>query len=168
MTELNLTELNLNQLTANIVSWAHGRNLIEGSNYRAQCVKLGEELGEAFEALDKDDEEEFQDAVGDMYVVATIMCAQLGGSITLARENASELVGSMEAAFGRVCGFTARGKEPQLLAALGEFVNRMEEQMNVAPDIDFTLTEAVTGAWNTIKDRKGRMVDGVFIKEGEA
>lgn len=30
-----------------------------------------------------------------------------------------------------------------------------------------TLTEALEAAWNDIKDRKGKMVDGVFVKEVE-
>lgn len=163
--------MNLNEVTARIVGWANDRNLILGATYKAQCIKLGEELGEAFEAIDKEDEAEFKDAIGDMYVVASIMCAQLGSSIILARELAEQrpnITQSMEAAFGRVCGAVARGKEADLMYLLGEFVNHMDNQLkDQFEDGAPALLDCVLGAWDVIKDRKGRMVDGVFIKEGE-
>ena len=37
--------------------------------------------------------------------------------------------------------------------------------INIAERNNVTITECVLQAWNDIKDRKGRMVDGVFIKE---
>ena len=30
-----------------------------------------------------------------------------------------------------------------------------------------TLESCVQAAWDEIKDRKGRMIDGVFVKEGD-
>ena len=32
---------------------------------------------------------------------------------------------------------------------------------------DLTIEECIEHAWNEIKDRKGRMVDGVFVKEAQ-
>ena len=37
--------------------------------------------------------------------------------------------------------------------------------INIAERNNVSITECVLQAWNDIKDRKGRMVDGVFIKE---
>ncbi len=37
--------------------------------------------------------------------------------------------------------------------------------INIDERNNLTITECVDQAWNDIKDRKGRMVDGVFIKE---
>lgn len=161
--------MTLNQLTALIVGWAQDRNLIEGSNYRAQCIKLGEELGELAQAGEMEDELEMRDAIGDLYVVATIMAVQLGGSIVLARENCGPaLPSSTVAAFGDVCAAVARGREADAHMALGYFINILEAEAGLESNGAFDLTECVTGAWDTIKDRKGRMVDGVFIKDGEA
>ena len=36
---------------------------------------------------------------------------------------------------------------------------------NIAERNKLTLTQCALTAWEDIKDRKGRMVDGVFIKE---
>jgi len=37
--------------------------------------------------------------------------------------------------------------------------------INIAERNGLSITECVLQAWNDIKDRKGRMVDGVFVKE---
>ena len=37
--------------------------------------------------------------------------------------------------------------------------------INIAERNGLTLTECVRQAWDDIKDRKGKMVDGVFVKE---
>jgi NTP pyrophosphatase (non-canonical NTP hydrolase) len=65
-----------------------------------------EEAGELAAAIARQDEDEFQDAIGDMFVVLTILAAQKG----------------------------------------------------------FNIEECIAHAWSQIKDRKGRMVDGIFVK----
>lgn len=39
--------------------------------------------------------------------------------------------------------------------------------INIAVRNSLTLYECLNNAYNDIKDRKGRMVDGVFVKEGD-
>ncbi len=39
--------------------------------------------------------------------------------------------------------------------------------INIAERNNLTLTECLDVAYDDIKDRKGRMVDGVFVKEGD-
>jgi len=58
--------------------WAQDRNLIGGSNPKDQMLKLVEELGELSDAIQKNNMDEAQDAIGDMSVVLCIMAAQLG------------------------------------------------------------------------------------------
>lgn len=92
-----------------IRQWAHDRNLIAGSDPKSQFIKLMEEAGELAASIARGDQDEFEDAIGDMFVVLTIMAAQTGADIE----------------------------------------------------------ECIARAWHEIKDRKGRMVDGVFIKEAD-
>lgn len=40
--------------------------------------------------------------------------------------------------------------------------------INIAERNGVSLSECVEVAYNDIKDRKGRMVDGVFVKEGDS
>lgn len=92
-----------------IRQWAVARNLIEGATVASQSEKLFEENGELVRALLEDNMDEFKDAVGDIIVVLTIMCAQKGVNIE----------------------------------------------------------DCICGAYEVIKDRKGRMVNGVFVKDVE-
>jgi NTP pyrophosphatase (non-canonical NTP hydrolase) len=90
-----------------IRQWAQDRNLIEGSDLKSQFVKLIEEAGELANAIGKKNDIEFADAIGDMFVVLTILAAQ----------------------------------------------NRMH------------IEDCIDGAWQEIKDRKGKMLDGIFQKD---
>lgn len=89
-----------------IRTWSEDRNL-HTADPKGQALKLGEEFGELFAGLAKGNEDLTKDAIGDMYVVMTVLSQQLG----------------------------------------------------------FTVEECIDTAYNEIKDRKGRMVDGVFVKE---
>ena len=40
--------------------------------------------------------------------------------------------------------------------------------INIAERNNLTLKECLEKAWDDIKDRKGKMVDGIFIKEGDS
>ena len=90
-----------------IRGWASDRNLIDGSDEKSQFVKLMEEAGELAAAIARNNDADFMDAIGDCFVVLTILAAQ-------------------------------RGVE---------------------------IEQCIADAWIQIKDRKGRMVQGVFVKE---
>lgn len=90
-----------------IRQWAEDRNLIEGSDLKSQFVKLIEEAGELANAIGKKNDIEFADAIGDMFVVLTILAAQNG----------------------------------------------------------MKIEDCIDGAWQEIKDRKGKMVDNIFLKD---
>ena len=97
----------LSELVALIQNWAWDRNLIDGSTPNAQMLKLMEEVGELAGGVCKDKADVIKDSIGDVFVVLTIIAAQMGWSIE----------------------------------------------------------ECVQAAYNEIKERKGKMVDGVFVKE---
>jgi len=40
--------------------------------------------------------------------------------------------------------------------------------INIAERNNLTLKECLEKAWDDIKDRNGKMVDGIFIKEGDS
>ena len=40
--------------------------------------------------------------------------------------------------------------------------------INIAERNNLTLKDCLEKAWDDIKDRKGKMVDGIFIKEGDS
>ena len=40
--------------------------------------------------------------------------------------------------------------------------------INIAERNNVTIEECLENAWNDIKDRKGKMIDGIFVKEGDS
>ena len=97
----------LSELVALIQNWAWDRNLIDGSTPNAQLNKLMEEVWELAGGVFYKNNDVIKDSIGDVFVVLTIIAAQMGWSIE----------------------------------------------------------ECVQAAYAEIKDRKGRMVQGVFVKE---
>ena len=61
-----------------IRDWANKRGIYDSGDTKTQFVKLMEEIGELGQAILKDDEAEFIDAIGDSVVVLTNL-AKLGG-----------------------------------------------------------------------------------------
>lgn len=101
------TKLGLD-VTDKIEQWAIDRGL-HTADPSKQMLKLMEEVGELAEGLAKDNPDAVQDAIGDAYVVLTILSMQLG----------------------------------------------------------MDIRQCVKMAYNEIKDRTGRMVNGVFVKESD-
>ena len=66
----------MNSLIDSIEKWAEDRNLVEGTTAEKQFIKLAEEFGELANALLKNKQEEVEDALGDMFVVMTIIAYQ--------------------------------------------------------------------------------------------
>lgn len=97
------------ELIVLITQWANARNLLLGSTPTKQQDKLYEEVGEVEAALEADDMVAFKDAIGDCFVVLTVMAAQC----------------------------------------------------------DYNIRDCIDAAYNEIKDRKGRMIDGIFVKEAD-
>ena len=65
---------------------------------------------------------------------------------------------------GELAGALARGKEAEADDAIGDMVvvlTILSAQRGVS------IENCIECAWQEIKDRKGKMVDGVFVKEGE-
>lgn len=61
---------------------------------------------------------------------------------------------------GELAGNIARGK-----SVADDIGDMLVILTNIAERNKLTLTQCALTAWEDIKDRKGRMVDGVFIKE---
>lgn len=69
--------MNMNKLTLLIKKWAKDRGLHKAKPEK-QMLKLGEEFGELCQGMAKSNFDQVVDSIGDMYVVMTILCLQLG------------------------------------------------------------------------------------------
>lgn len=163
-----------------IRQWAEARNLIKGATPQAQFVKLIEEFGEFTTGLGALDTDEIKDGLGDTVVVLTILAAQLGTTIEDCIQYASdndEEVAMLNVEDTLTCAvrltmnyfsYLATGiskKTPVLVArGIGNSYITLETAANC---LNMDFDECIQMAYDEIKDRKGKMVDGVFIKEAD-
>lgn len=159
----------LNTYRERILGWAAERNLIEGSTPLKQLDKLFEELGEFAGHVARGNKEALKDDLGDVFVVLTIVSGQVGQDMPeIAESDGEETVPwHLYAALGSL----AAG-----VGLLGEISEEVQEDMYfnafncwyyLVQDLGLTHEECLEQAWNDIKDRKGRMIDGVFVKEAD-
>ena len=78
-------------------------------------------------------------------------------------------------------GSTDKDQTLKLLQELGELSDSVCKEKDIKDDIgdmlvvminiatrnNVSLLDCLSRAWDDIKDRKGRMVDGIFVKEGD-
>ena len=123
-----------------IRGWATERGLYKDGDAKTQYVKLGEEFGELGRAIIKGNLYDAQDAIGDMVVVLT---------------NLAELV-------NEICD-DCKGE------GCIEMPNETKEGTKViaCPSCPgfITIEDCIDSAWNEIKDRKGSMQSGSFVKD---
>lgn len=151
-----------------IQQWAIDRGLGGGDGER-QLYKLVEEMGELASGIAKGSRDAIIDAIGDMAVVLTVYCTQrtlpiwYGSSWT--RKDKLPIGVSRDKLF------------PRLTLQVGDFM--MEHTLHEAKQVNdlfgglkliansygCTLIDCIDSAYNEIKDRKGKTVNGVFIKE---
>ncbi len=63
---------------AHIDRWFADRGIVENGKPMGQAIKTLEEVTELFDALNKDDEYEVMDAIGDIYVTLRGVCLTYG------------------------------------------------------------------------------------------
>lgn len=184
MTNFQHTETPITDSFDNIRNWAHARNLIEGATPQAQFVKLVEEFKEFVDGHLDLNEEEILDGLGDTVVVLTIQAAQLGTDIETCISRldehldfANSLEGNLAktqsvdtlsirviSAIGELATGIAKKDATKVHDGIGAAYRILEA---IAVRFDFTIEFAAERAYNVIKDRKGQMIDGVFVKEAD-
>lgn len=99
--------MSFDELQKAIIKWAIDRNIINSKNIGRQFMKVSEELGELAEGINKDNQGQIKDSLGDILVTLIIL----------------------------------------------------------SKDLDVDLLDCLRGAYDVIKDRTGKTINGVFVKE---
>lgn len=168
-------------LEQSILGWAHERNLIHGSTCHKQLAKTCEEFGELAAGLNKGKKDLIKDGVGDVLVTLIIANGCAGGTDIfmsepagndwaiilqhrLLEQDSSEVVLRLLYELD----YITERSNPKLYTWRTERMRDMIRWLVVAAKrVDSSLEECLLTAWMEIKDRKGRMVDGVFVKEAD-
>ena len=171
--------MNLNEYRDLILGWAAARDFTNGATVDGQLDKLFEELGEfagasARSANPAKREEmllKMQDGLGDMFVVACILSNKLGIDLDFFEmEDYTEEAqnGVLYLTAGCVAGLVEAKRQNLIddtMEAHEHFYFFVAIAKVVAEKYGFDFLACVEMAWNEIKDRKGRMINGVFVKE---
>lgn len=150
----------MQQLIKNIEQWAEDRNLINGSTPQKQMLKLMEEFGELCGGIARNNPEMIKDAIGDCFVVLTILNKQI--------QNEADLL----------IGYETEGRSFDVFFRwITKNISDLIEDLNgyniqsvvcdlksIASHFNLNFQDCVQSAYDQIKDRKGEMRDGVWLK----
>lgn len=166
------------ELIGKIAQWAKDRNLILGSTPQKQFIKLMEEFVELYAGIARNDKEKIKDSIGDCFVVVVVLSKQLDlDNVELCSsdiinefrnykyEHSSIMEQLLEAVhnLGGISIPISQGwkvnKEWIELFCINLIIISLFEGLNFA--------ECVKYSYEQIKDRKGRMREGIWIKEDD-
>lgn len=154
------------ELIEKVEQWSKDRNL-HTADPNKQRLKLWEEFGELNASMARNDREGAIDAIGDMLVVMLIYKQQLGyGSNELFYSGKDDIdfLGRLEDI--DLIDFIGRGiyDSRSYIEGLGMVVDNLTV---LAYRLSTNLEECLAAAYDVIKDRKGKMINGVFVKESD-
>ena len=154
------------ELIEKVEQWSKDRNL-HTADPNKQRLKLWEEFGELNASIARNDREGAIDAIGDMLVVMIIYKQQLGyGSNELFYSGKDDIdfLGRLEDI--DLIDFIGRGiyDSRSYIEGLGMVVDNLTV---LAYRLSTNLEECLAAAYDVIKDRKGKMINGVFVKESD-
>lgn len=141
-------------LTLHVLDWAENRGLLQPEFAEKQYLKILEEVGETARAILKDDRPAMIDGFGDIAVTFIIFNAQLKCN--------------QEFKFHQIVGYYNKINFDDLIRPIyTDWIGSMAlyKLQLIAKNYDLILEDCLEVAYNQIKNRKGEIINGTFIKE---
>lgn len=157
--------MKLQKLITNVQQWSIDRGL-DKADSKKQMLKLYEEFGELASGLAKGNKEVVKDSIGDV-VVALIILAQQQGLEKISDFNIicnhlqpSDLMPQASETIGLISLRVRRTKDEieEPIVRLISYLRTIVKYENLK------FEDCLSQAWNEIKDRKGKLIDGVWVK----
>lgn len=164
----------------NILDWAEERNLLTQGDVFMQLEKSREENSELTKAITKYEKgnaqayDEIKDAIGDVYVTLVVASEIHGLPVYEIFKNVkfieydsyhwqhyTNLLRVYDCELYLFCVYedSPRYNTPEILGNYVDFLNK------IAVEYNFTLVECIEYAYNQIKERTGKIIDGTFVKD---
>lgn len=158
------------ELEAKVINWGEERNLYcpeNGATVNSQLLKFFTELGELSDAILNEDREKIKDGIGDC-IICLIGILKLENGI---HRTADITIDSIKISTSNEI------KLKRMSEDIGIVINSIADNSFVNTPVavaglillekifDFEYCECLEFAYNEIKDRKGKMINGVFVKE---
>lgn len=154
-----VSDFTWNKFVSNVQQWSTERGIYEHSTATAQLLKAFSEAGELADAVIKNDIDALKDAIGDV-AVCLINYSYLAG-VFMYEPFAEE----------RTVKVTSDMQKDDVIILIRSMSNQyvhlaIDDLLCLADDFELDFLECCEHAWNEIKDRKGRMVEGgAFVKD---
>lgn len=152
--------------------WAEERNFKDGATIEGQQLKLVEEVGEIAAAIARNNIDCIKDGIGDAAVVLTVLCFLRGYAIEDVLAACYPRHVDIKATLLDKAALLDDWSDAKVLLQViysSEVVNYSDAAIlglvTVAERHELDFVDCLAAAWNAIKDRKGRMIGGVFVKE---
>ena len=165
----------IKELDEKIISWARWRGLDKKGTVEGQAIKTAEEVAELIIGLSKNDKNKIVDSIGDVYVTLVVgNLIQGKGDFDKAFKRAEVESKNIVGHFGapdkaeQIINLMIATKEVLTLGYTTHTIGLMlMDIMIVAGENQLNLKNCVESAYQEIKGRKGRIIDGTFVKESD-
>ena len=168
----------IQELVPLIQEWAKERGIFDKSTPFDQLLKTHEEVGELIKACYENDKPAIQDAIGDVMVTLINYCHFIeqdiiNGIKQVFELSASELeiillVMGVYRSLGKLMSINMWEKDGESSETSGIRVFSIVYYLNnIARLENTTLEECLNIAYNEIKNRTGKMINGKFVKDGK-
>ena len=167
--------LTWNEFSYNVQTWAKERGIYDHSTPEAQLLKALSELGEVADAVIKNEHEGLIDGIGDVAVCiinySNMVDVNVGDYFLnlieeedIIEKTNSDIVGVISLAIGMLLSPSPSDNSKETLMYMVDTVLHCLVVLSDFHKINFM--DCCSQAWDEIKDRKGRMVEGgAFVKE---
>ena len=157
----------MEELIEKVEAWSKERGL-NAADANKQRLKLWEEFGELNASIARNNRDDAIDAIGDILVVMTIYCQQVG---YLKTKGLFEVDVVLLEYYDRMSIIEILDQIAVGILGTKTTIKGIQEVItilaNMTERLDTTLEECLQAAYDEIKDRRGRMVNGVFVKESD-
>lgn len=163
------------KLIKDVQKWGFERGVTEPENAHMQTMKTIEETGELAGAIVRFDRESAVDAFGDILVTMILHNECLGRKLDfILIDGIESTVNFVPDVFTAMNDFISQLGKPDYYLATGMYDRlKLLEVLRSSTADHFncatfpTLLDCLQIAYNEIKDRKGKMQGGVFVKEAD-
>ena len=166
----------IQELVPLIHQWAKERGIFDKSTPFDQLLKTHEEVGELLKACYDNDKPAIQDAIGDTMVCLINYCEFIVEDVLLYIETATEILPckkvnkvllavDVNSHLSLILSKFLYKRNGVNIPDLDDMLSLFNNLHNIALLENTTLEECLNIAYNEIKNRKGKVINGKFVKD---
>lgn len=159
-----------NLILNNVKKWFIDRDLENGGRLDKQSLKLSEEFGELCAGFLKKNEALTKDSIGDCAVVVVGLALLIRRDVQSIFEEANnirrkEVMDCFKLLNANISEFQLSQDLASKEMCRHNLVRAVAYLKSISKALDYDFADCFEVAYNEIKDRKGKWIDGTFVKE---